>query len=118
MQGDYYIPLSQQEIADINHMSKLKTNRLLRDLIEGEYVYPYQDKRGKYAITEKGQKVLRLIQKKTLDEGENDVTIIRQDKTRQDKTRQVIKVISLTSFYATKRRTEFTTKCVSSVFCV
>ena len=42
----------------------------------------------------------------------------RQDKTRQDKTRQVIKVISLTSFYATKRKTEFTTKRVSSVFCV
>ena len=42
----------------------------------------------------------------------------RQDKTRQDKTRQVIKVISLTSFYATKRKTEFTSKCVSSVFCV
>ncbi|MGW9909631.1 hypothetical protein [Streptococcus sp. 151470009-6] len=45
-------------------MSKLKTNRLLRDLIVGEYVCPYQNKRGKYAITEKGQKVLRLIQKK------------------------------------------------------
>ena len=42
----------------------------------------------------------------------------RQDKTRQDKTRQVIKVISLTSYYATKRKTEFTTKRVSSVFCV
>ena len=78
-----------------------------------------------------------------LDEGENDGTIIRQDKTRQDKTRQdktrqdktrqdktrqdktrqdksrqVIKVISLTSFYATKRKTEFTTKRVSSVFSV
>ena len=48
-----------------------------------------------------------------LDEGENDGTIIRQDKTRQ-----VIKVISLTSFYATKRKTEFTTKRVSSVFSV
>lgn len=45
-----------------------------------------------------------------LDEGENDGTIIRQDKTRQ-----VIKVISLTSFYAT-RKTEFTTNRVSSVF--
>jgi len=60
-----------------------------------------------------------------LDEGENDGTIIRQDKTRQDKTRQDktrqdktrqdIKVISLTSFYAT-RKTEFTTNRVSSVF--
>ena len=48
-----------------------------------------------------------------LDEGENDGTIIRQDKTRQ-----VIKVISLTSFYATKRKTEFTTKRVSSVFSI
>lgn len=48
-----------------------------------------------------------------LDEGENDGTIIRQDKSRQ-----VIKVISLTSFYATKRKTEFTTKRVSSVFSV
>ena len=47
-----------------------------------------------------------------LDEGENDGTIIRQDKTRQDK------IISLTSFYATKRKTEFTTKRVSSVFSV
>ena len=59
-----YIPLSQQEIADINKMSKLKTNRLLRDLIEGGFVCPYQNKRGKYEITEKGHKVLRLIQKK------------------------------------------------------
>ena len=64
VKSDYYIPLSQQEIAETNHMSKLKTNRLLRDLIVGEYVCPYQNKRGKYAITEKGQKVLRLIQKK------------------------------------------------------
>ena len=60
----------------------------MRDLIEGLFVSLYQNKRGKYAITKKGQKVLRLIQKKTLDEGENDGTIIRQDKTRQDKTRQ------------------------------
>ncbi len=61
-----------------------------------------------------------------LDEGENDGTIISQVKSSQvkssqvkssqDKTRQVIKVISLTSFYATKRKTEFTTKRVSSVF--
>lgn len=35
-----------------------------------------------------------------------------------DKTKQVIKVISLTSFYATQRNTEFTTMCVSSVFYV
>ena len=48
-----------------------------------------------------------------LDEGENDGTIIRQDKTRQ-----VIKVISLNSYYATKRKKEFNTKRVRSVFSV
>lgn len=63
VKGIYYIPLSQQEIADINKMSKLKTNRLLRELIKGGFVCPYQNKRGKYEITEKGHKVLRLIQK-------------------------------------------------------
>ena len=52
----------------------------------------------------------------SLDKTRQDKT--RQDKTRQDKTSQVIKVISLTSFYATKRKTEFTTKRVSSVFSV
>ncbi|KXU06797.1 hypothetical protein [Streptococcus gallolyticus] len=66
VKGEYYISLSQQEIADINHMSKLKTNRLLRDLIEGGFVCSYQNKRGKYAITEKGKKVLHLIQKKNV----------------------------------------------------
>ena len=66
VKGIYYIPLSQQEIADINQMSKLKTNRLLRDLIKGGFVCPYQNKRGKYEITEKGHKALRLIQKKNV----------------------------------------------------
>lgn len=66
VKGIYYIPLSQQEIADINKMSKLKTNRLLRDLIEGGFICLYQNKCGKYEITEKGHKVLRLIQKKNV----------------------------------------------------
>ena len=29
VKGDYYISLSQQEIADINHMSKLKTKCII-----------------------------------------------------------------------------------------
>ncbi|HFI0101103.1 TPA: hypothetical protein ACGORY_001709 [Streptococcus suis] len=66
VKGAYYIPLSQQEIADIDQMSKLKTNRLLRDLIEGGFVSPYQNKRGKYKITEKGHKGLKLMQKKNI----------------------------------------------------
>lgn len=66
VKGDFYIPLSQQEIADINQMSKLKTNRLLRELISGHYVEVYRNTRGKYVITEKGQKVLFLFQKKNV----------------------------------------------------
>ncbi|MBS6931859.1 hypothetical protein [Streptococcus sp.] len=60
--------------------------------------------------------MVQSLDKTRQDKTRQDKT--RQDKTRQDKTRQVIKVISLTSFYATKRKTEFTTKRVSSVFSV
>ena len=63
VKDDYYVPLSQQEIADMAHFSKLKTNKLLNELIGGDYVGYFQGKRGKYAITEKGLKVLRLMQK-------------------------------------------------------
>ncbi|MGT2893963.1 hypothetical protein ACVR0A_05915 [Streptococcus downei] len=61
-----YVTLSQQEIADMNHMSKLKTNRILRELREGNFVVPYQKKRGKYEITEQGHKVLRLMLKNNI----------------------------------------------------
>ena len=50
----------------MNKMSKLKTNRFLRDLIEGDFVCPYQNKHGKYEVTEKVRKALRLIQKKNV----------------------------------------------------
>lgn len=60
---DFYIPLSQQEIADIAHFSKLKTNKILNELIENGFLEVFQGKRGKYAITNKGYKVLHLIQK-------------------------------------------------------
>ena len=54
-------PLSQQEIADIAKFSKLKANRLLNELIETGYVDRPYGKRGKYAITEKGYGVLKLM---------------------------------------------------------
>lgn len=66
VKGQYYIALSQQEIADINHMSKLKTNRIIRELMDGHFLINYQNKRSKYEITEQGYKVLRLIQKKNV----------------------------------------------------
>ena len=63
VKDDFYVPLSQQEIADMAHFSKLKTNRLMNELIDGEYVGFFNGKRGKYAITDKGHKAVHLIQK-------------------------------------------------------
>ena len=57
-----YVPLSQQELADMAHFSKLKTNKLLNALIEAGYVVCFEGRRGKYAITDKGYKVIALMQ--------------------------------------------------------
>lgn len=58
-----YIALSQQEIADMAHISKYKTNRIINELIKEDCLCVYNNKRGKYALTPKGLKVLELIQK-------------------------------------------------------
>lgn len=63
VKDDFYVPLSQQEIADIVHFSKLKTNKLLNELLDNGFVKSFQGKRGKYAITEKGYKALQLMQR-------------------------------------------------------
>ena len=59
-----YVTLSQQEIADMAHFSKLKTNKLLNELIQDGYVGLFNGKRGKYMLTEKGLKALHTIQKR------------------------------------------------------
>lgn len=58
----FYVTLSQQEIADMAHFSKLKTNRIINELLDEGYLFLHNDKRGKYALSEKGLKCLRLIQ--------------------------------------------------------
>ena len=63
VKDDFYVPLSQQEIADIAHFSKLKTNRILNELMDNGFISYFNGKRGKYFITEKGHKVLHLIHK-------------------------------------------------------
>lgn len=62
VKDDFFVPLSQQEIADMAHFSKLKTNQIINELIAFGCVIPYQNKRGKYEITDKGLKVLHLMQ--------------------------------------------------------
>lgn len=62
----FYVTLSQQEIADMAHISKLKANKIINELMDLECLYLYNNKRGKYALTEKGLKVLQLIQKNNI----------------------------------------------------
>lgn len=56
-----YVPLSQQEIADLVHFSKLKTNKIMNELKDYGCVVPFQGKKGKYALTEIGLKVVYAI---------------------------------------------------------
>lgn len=55
-----YASLSQQEIADLAHKSKLKTNKILNELIEAGFLA--SSIRGKYSITESGQRVLKVFE--------------------------------------------------------
>ncbi len=59
IKNETYISLSQQEIADLAKKSKLKTNRVLNELIENKYLV--STARGKYSITDKGLKVIEVI---------------------------------------------------------
>lgn len=63
VKSDLYITLSQQEIADMAHISKLKTNKIINELMNEQCLCLYNNKRGKYFVTQKGLQVLRLIQK-------------------------------------------------------
>lgn len=63
VKDDFFIPLSQQEIGNMGHFSKLKTNQIINELIDSGFAEVFKNKRGKYAITEKGLKVLNLMQR-------------------------------------------------------
>lgn len=64
IKNETYTPLSQQEIADLAHMSKLKTNKILNELMEGGFIGYYKGKRGKYIVTDNGKTVIDIISKK------------------------------------------------------
>lgn len=54
------VKLSQQEIADILRLSKVKVNRTISDLKKDGYIVQISP-RGTYALTEKSKLVLDLI---------------------------------------------------------
>jgi predicted transcriptional regulator len=63
VKDSFYVPMSQQEIADMAHFSKLKTNQILNELIAMGFVENYKNMRAKYRITDMGIKSLNLMQK-------------------------------------------------------
>ena len=50
VKDEYYIVLSQQEIADMVQFSKLKTNGIIQELREKGFIANYENKRRKYVI--------------------------------------------------------------------
>lgn len=61
VKDDVYIALSQQEIADILHFAKLKTNQIMKELKELDYISTFKGIKGKYIITNKGLDVIYYI---------------------------------------------------------
>lgn len=64
VKNDKYIVLSQQEIADMNHFSKNKTNIIIQELKKDGFIDSYNNTKGKYVITKNGNKVVELVEKK------------------------------------------------------
>lgn len=62
VKNESYVSLSQQEMADILHYSKLKTNKILNELKDNEFVGTYKNTRGKYILTERAIKIIKVIE--------------------------------------------------------
>ena len=58
--GIMCVSMSQQEIADMTHISKLKCNKLLNELIVDGFVVGAW---GTYYVTDKGAKAIFLMNK-------------------------------------------------------
>lgn len=61
--GIMCVAMSQQEIADMTHMSKLKCNKLLNELIDDGFVFGSW---GMYYVTDKGAKAIFLMNKSNI----------------------------------------------------
>lgn len=63
IKGNVYISLSQQEMADIAHFSKLKTNTIINELKDLDLIVVYRNIRGKYSLTKKAIEFIELMNK-------------------------------------------------------
>ena len=62
VKNNKYIALSQQEIADILHFSKNKTNKIIQELKNDKFINNFNNTKGKYIITDNGNKVIGIIE--------------------------------------------------------
>lgn len=63
VKNDKYIVLSQQEIADMTHFSKNKTNKIIQELKRDGFIDTFNNTKGKYIITKNGNKVVEVVKK-------------------------------------------------------
>jgi Transcriptional regulator len=59
--GNTYVPLSQQQIADITEISKKTVNMIIKELKDNGYIEYKGKTRGKYFLTDKANKELHQI---------------------------------------------------------
>lgn len=64
IKNNKYIALSQQEIADSLHFSKNKTNKIMQELKKDNFIDTFNNTKGKYIVSDKGNKVIAIIEKK------------------------------------------------------
>ena len=64
VKNNKYIVLSQQEIADMNHFSKNKINKIIQELKKDGFIESFNNTKGKYIITKNGNKVIDVIENK------------------------------------------------------
>ena len=62
--GYVFVPLSQQQIAEITEISKKTVNTIIKQLKENGYIEYQGTTRGKYSLTNKANKELAEFQKK------------------------------------------------------
>ena len=64
IKNNKYIALSQQEIADSLHFSKNKTNKIMQELKKDNFIDTFNNTKGQYIVSDKGNKVISVIERK------------------------------------------------------
>lgn len=62
IKNNKYIALSQQEIADSLHFSKNKANKIMQELKKDNFIDTFNNTKGKYIVSAKGNKVVKIIE--------------------------------------------------------